>query len=138
MNRPDTPGTAMDVEQILCRALVTAHLITGHPGHAEEAVLKGIETWNPNEELEGQMLCNVIEAAIHAETPSEPDEPIVPALHLGDELKAVLRLDQRRRKCFVLRNLVGLTSADSARLLRMLPSEIDECNVAALQSLAAS
>lgn len=138
MDSPHRPSNARDLDQFLSRALVAAHLMNGTLEHAEQAVLEGIDRWNPDKEPEDQLILHVVEAAAHADTPPEPNEPIVDDPYLPDELKAVLRLDQRRRSCFVLRNLIGLPSSDCARLLRLPLNEIDEYNVSAIQCLALS
>ena len=138
MDNPKRLSSVRDLEQVFCRALVAAHLICGTLEHAEQAVFEGIDRWNPDKEPEHQLILHVIEAAAHADTPPESHEPIVDDPYLPDELNAVLRLDQRRRSCFVLRNLIGLPSSDCARLLRLPLNEIDEYNVSALQCLALS
>jgi DNA-directed RNA polymerase specialized sigma24 family protein len=129
---------AQDLTQFLSRALVTAHLLTGNLEHAEQAVLKAIDRWNPDEEREEQLFFYVIDAAGQAHTPPEPREPVGNDLYLPDELKAVLRLEPALRRCFVLRNLVGLPSRVCAQLLRLLPSEVDEYSVSAVQRLVDS
>jgi DNA-directed RNA polymerase specialized sigma24 family protein len=136
MDRPGTSSAAKDVEQILCRALAAAHLITGNLERAEQAALKAVERWNPGEESEEHLLRNVIETAAQAHASSQPHQAIVPHGYLRDELNAVLKLDHRRRSSFVARSLVGLSSSDCARLLRLPANEIDECNISALRCLA--
>ena len=138
MDNTKTPSTAQDLKQVLGRALVIAHLITGDPAHAEQAVLKAIDRWNPDEDPEEQLVRNVIDAAAQMDPSSATPEPVADELCLPDELKVVLRLDPRLRTCFVVRNLAGMPSRVCARLLRLLPEEVDECNVSALRRLALS
>jgi DNA-directed RNA polymerase specialized sigma24 family protein len=138
MDSVETPNAAQDLKQVLGRVLLAAHLITGSLEHAEQAVLKAVEQWIPHEESEDKFLSIVIHEAAGMDASPEPREPIMPGHCLSEELKAVLRLEPLLRSCFVLRNLVGLPSRDCARLLRLLPGEIDEYNVCALRRLALS
>jgi hypothetical protein len=134
----ETPNAAQDLNQVLGRALVAAYLVTGNLTHAEQAVLKAIEQWNPDERLGDDFLDTVLHEAAWIDASPELPDRILPWHCLPDELKAVLRLEPPLRGCFVLRNLVGLPSRDCARLLRMLPQEIDQYNVSALRRLALS
>ena len=135
MGSVDTPTAAQGLEQTLSRSLISAHLITGTPESAEEAVLRGIDQWNPDDEPEEKLILRIMEAAFLRAVPA-PSESTANDSYFKDELKAVLRLEPRLRVCFVLRDLVGLPSQVCAQLLGLLPDEIDEYNVSAMRELA--
>ena len=52
-------------------------------------------------------------------------------------LRAVLMLAPPIRRCFVLRNLAGMSAQACARLLDLLPNQVDEYAGTAHQCLAA-
>ena len=135
MDRSVSENVPQRFAEVLNRALVASHLLTGSLGCAEQAVLAAIKRWNPDQDAE-QLTLNAIDAAACAHMRSHPALPGVSESYLPQELTAVLELDPRLRSCFVLRSLIGLPTADCARLLRLLPTEIDECNVIALRRLA--
>ena len=136
MGSADAPSAAQGLKQVLCRALIAAHLITGSLERGEKAVLIGIDRWNPHEEPEERLLLRIVEAAASLHAAPGPNRPILNDSYLSDELRAVLSLEPRHRACFVLRNPVGLPSQVCARLLRLVPNQIAEYNASAARDLA--
>ena len=134
MDRSVSENVTQRFAEVLNRALVASHLLTGSLGCAEQAVLAAIKRC-PDQDAE-QLTLNAIDAAACAHMWPHPALTEVSESYLPQELTAVLELDPRLRSCFVLRSLIGLPTADCARLLRLLPNEIDECNVIALRRLA--
>lgn len=132
MENRDTLSAPRELPQVFGRAVVAAHLISGNPEFAEQAVVRAVERWNPDEWSEDQFLGAVMHEVVGFETLPEP----FAADYLPDELKAVLRLEPLLRSCFVLRNFAGLPSRVCARLLQLPPDEIDNCNISALRRLA--
>jgi DNA-directed RNA polymerase specialized sigma24 family protein len=126
------------IARLIERAFLTAHLLTGSIQQAEDATLKGLDSWNPDEEPGEALFQNVLDAA--ARTQIQPNRPDSEASgsYLPNELKAVLRLSPQLRRCFVLRVLVGLPSQMCARLLGLHSDEVDEFTCAALQCLGTS
>jgi DNA-directed RNA polymerase specialized sigma24 family protein len=57
-------------------------------------------------------------------------------LWLPEELRAVLTLAPPIRRCFVLRSLAGMSAQACARLLGLLPNQVDEYAGAAHRCLA--
>lgn len=123
---------ATDTEAVLHRALLASYLVTGNLDQAEQAVLKGIDSWNSDIEPEEELLRRVIAAAAQAPSHEQPR-----GLRLPAELQAVLKLASPLRGCFVLRTLTGLPSHACAELLRLLPAEVDEYTGAAHRELGA-
>jgi DNA-directed RNA polymerase specialized sigma24 family protein len=134
MQRAARPAIA----RLLERAFLTAHLLTGSIQQAEDATLKGLDFWNPDEEPGEALFQNVLDAAARAQIqPSRPDSD-ASGSNLPNELKAVLRLSSQLRRCFVLRVLVGLPSQECGRLLGLDSDRVDEDTCAALQCLGTS
>jgi DNA-directed RNA polymerase specialized sigma24 family protein len=126
------------IRRMIERAFLTAHLLTGSIQQAEDATLKGLDCWNPDEEPGEALFQSVLDAAARAQVqPNRPDSE-ASGSKLPNELKAVLRLSPELRRCFVLRVLVGLPSQVCARLLGLDSDRVDEDTCAALQCLGTS
>lgn len=134
-NIATTQRAAEGITHLTNRALVTAHLLTGSLAQAEQAVLEGIDSWNPDEEPEEALLDRVVEAA--AARPSVPriqsasDDPCLPK-----ELRPILKLAPHPRSCFVLRILLGLPSRVCGGLLGLDSDRADAYTIEALECLA--
>jgi hypothetical protein len=122
---------------VVVRAFRTAYLLTNSAEEAESAVLAGIESWNPDGESGDALFCKVMCAAARRRHQWEPPVRTGGRLWLPAELRAVLTLAPPIRRCFVLRNLAGLSAQVCARLLGLLPNEVDEYAGAAHRCLAA-
>jgi DNA-directed RNA polymerase specialized sigma24 family protein len=124
------------VRTFLGRALIAARLLTANDLEAETALLSAIEAWNSDVEDEPALVRRALAAALKrdAESPMRATNftLLVPA-----ELKSVLRLPPRLRRCFVLRILEGLTSAECAGLLRVPRETLNHFTYEALCRLAA-
>lgn len=121
---------------LLNRALVTAHLLTGSLERAEQAVVEGINSWNPDQEPEAALFDRVVEAAAARvgirQIPSASDDSYLP-----QELRPILKLPPKPRSCFVLRTLLGLPSKVCAGLLGLDSDRTDEYAIEALECLPA-
>ena len=105
------------IEDIVGRAFLTAHLLTGNMEQAESATIAAIDSWNPDDETE-----EVLDVA-------GPCHPV--------ELQRVLRLARPLRRCFVLRVLVGLPPRVCAKLLRSDSRRVDQYSCDASRCLGA-
>jgi DNA-directed RNA polymerase specialized sigma24 family protein len=130
-----SPDARQSIDRVLSRALVTIYLFTGNIERAEQAVLRGIESWNPDVEPEEALLQRVIAAAARLSGTNEQSDGRHSRLNLPGELQAVLSLAPPLRGCFVLRSLAGLPSQACAQLLGLLPDQVDEYTAAAFQGL---
>ena len=132
-NIATTQQSADGIKHLTNRALVAAHLLTGSPEQAEQAVLEGIDSWNPDEEPEEALFDRVVEAAVRPsvqQIPSAADDQ-----HLPRELRPILKLAPQPRSCFVLRILLGLPSKVCGRLLGLDSDRADEYTIEALECL---
>jgi hypothetical protein len=132
-----TPKEQGNINPVLNRALLTAHLLTGSLQAAEQAVLEGIESWNPDEHEE-VLFQKVMTAAAQAAIRKNAADPIDSESYLPGQMKAVARLAPWQRYCFVLRSLAGLPSQVCAGLLRLQSDQVDEYTIDAARCLAAS
>ena len=118
--------------EMVTLAFRTAHLLTGTLQLAERAVLQGIDRLDPDRISEDSLLQNTIAAALRINSsepaPAESMDPV--------EMRAVLRLPEELRQCFVLRVLVRLPRPACARLLELNAGVIEDYTCAALQRLA--
>jgi DNA-directed RNA polymerase specialized sigma24 family protein len=122
---------------VVARSFRTAYLLTNSAEEAESAVLAGIESWNPDGESDEALFHKVMCAAAHRRHQWEPPVRTEARLWLPEELRVVLTLAPPIRRCFVLRNLAGLSAQLCARLLGLLPDQVDEYAGAAHRCLAA-
>jgi hypothetical protein len=126
----------MNMAAVVGRAFRTAYLLTNSAEEAESAVLAGIESWNPDGESDEALFCRVMRAATRRHHQWEPPVRTGARLWLPDELRAVLTLAPPIRRCFVLRNLAGMSAQACACLLGLLPNQVDEYAGAAHLCLA--
>lgn len=122
---------------VVARSLHTAYLLTNSAEAAESAVLAGIESWNPDDESNEALFNKVMCAAARRHHRWEPPIRTGARLWLPEELRAVLTLAPPIRRCFVLRNLAGMSAQVCARLLGLPPNQVDEYAGAAHRCLAA-
>ena len=122
---------------VVARSFRTAYLLTNSAEEAESAVLAGIESWNPDGESDEALFHKVMYAAAHRRHQWEPPVRTEARLWLPEELRVVLTLAPPIRRCFVLRNLAGMSAQVCARLLDLLPNQVDEFTGAAHRCLAA-
>ena len=130
------PKAGDAVSNLLDRALLTAHLLTGNLQQAEEVTLDAIDSWRPGEDEEEVLFQNVLSAA--SRVPVEPNSShLDPASsYMPHELKSVLRLSPRLRSCFVLHILAGLPAQACARLLGLHSDMVERYTCDALRCLA--
>ena len=126
------------VARLIERAFLTAHLLTANIHQAEDATLKGLDSWKPEEEPGEALFQHVLDASARAQIQANRPDSDASGSYLPNELKAVLRLSPDLRRCFVLRVLVGLPLLVCARLLRLDSDRVDEYTCAALQCLGTS
>jgi hypothetical protein len=127
-----------NMADVVARSFRTAYLLTNSAEEAESAVLSGIESWNPDGESDETLFHKVMCAAVRRRHQWEPPVRTTGArLWLPEELRAVLTLAPPIRRCFVLRNLAGMPAQVCARLLDLLPNQVDEFAGAAHRCLAA-
>ena len=122
--------------RLLDRALLTAHLLTGNLRQAEEAALKAIDTWRPDEDADEVLFQNVVDEAARSQAGVGTSNSDRSAAYLPNELQAVLRLGPQLRSCFVLRILAGLPAQACARLLCLNADLVEAYTCDALQTLA--
>jgi hypothetical protein len=136
---PLTAGTRQSIERAVCKAFLTAHVLTGSTEQAESAAIEAIDSWHPDNETEEVLFGNVLRAAARANIqrkPKQSGDPEAGASYLPSELQAVLRLAHEPRCCFVLRFLAGLPRQVCARLLDLHSDQVDQYTCAGLTSLA--
>ena len=121
---------------VVARSFRTAYLLTNSAEDAESAVLAGIESWNPDGESDEALFHKVMCAAARRRHQWEPPVRTGARLWLPEELRAVLTLAPPIRRCFVLRSLAGMSAQACARLLGLLPNQVDEYAGAAHRCLA--
>ncbi len=126
-------GVRQGIEPVPSRVLLTAYLVTGNLEQAEQAVLKGMERWNPDVDPVEALVRRVLADAVSA--PAAAADGKRPRWNLPAELLAVLTLASPLRSCFVLRSLAGLSSHVCAQLLQLAPEQVDEYTGAAHQEL---
>ena len=137
---PDNRERKQAVEDIVSRAFITAHLLTGNTEQAESATMEAIGSWKPDDENESVLLQITSNAAARAPIklpPSNSSEQDEAESYLPVELRRVLRLASTPRRCFVLRVLVGLPPQVCAQLLHLGIHRIDQYSYAALECLSA-
>ena len=128
------------IEDIVGRAFLTAHLLTGNMEQAESATIAAIDSWNPDDETEEVLFQKTLAMAARASikrVPLSSNEPDVAGSCLPVELQRVLRLARPRRRCFVLRVLVGLPPRVCAKLLRSDSRRVDQYSCDACRCLGA-
>ena len=128
------------IEDIVGRAFLTAHLLTGNMDQAESATMAAIDSWNPDDETEEVLFEKALAMAARARikpASSYWNEPDVAGSCLPVELQRVLRLARPLRRCFVLRVLVGLPPRVCAKLLRSDSRRVDQYSCDASRYLGA-
>jgi hypothetical protein len=125
------------VTDVVARSFRTAYLLTNSAEAAESAVLAGIESWNPHDESDQTLFHKIMTAAARRRGQWEPPVRTAARVWLPEELRTVLTLAPLIRRCFVLRNLVGMPAKSCARLLGLLPKQVDEYAGAAHRCLGA-
>ena len=138
----DANGTEMrerqwGIENTISLAFRTAHLLTASVHQAEIAVLKAIESFDPDGDSEQTLFQAAMHAAVHGPVDVKlQSASSQPASFVPVELQSVLDLSQDLRRCFVLRVLVGMSRQACARWLRLTVCSVDHYTCAALQCLA--
>jgi hypothetical protein len=127
----------INIADVVAQAYCTAYLLTNSAEDAESAVLSGIESWNPDVESDEALFHEVICAAARRQYRWELPLRTRTRVCVPEELRAVLTLAPPIRRCFVLRNLAGMSAQACARLLGLLPNQVDEYAGAAHRFLAA-
>ena len=122
--------------EVVARCFHTAYLLTNSAEEAESAVIAGVESWNPCCESDEALFQKVMCAAARRRNQWEPPVRNHAGMWLPEELRAVLTLAPPIRRCFVLRNLAGMPAQVCARLLDLLPNQVDEYAGAAHRCLA--
>jgi hypothetical protein len=127
-------GPAVEMEQAVERAFLTARLLTASVGRAENAILGAIQSWYPDDGLE-DLFERAMDAAVSHEidwgaAEREPDDEGLPP-----ELRRVLSLPDEIRRCYVLRVLAGMPAEACAGMLRLHAHVVDELTSAALYCL---
>jgi DNA-directed RNA polymerase specialized sigma24 family protein len=121
-------------EDAVTRSFVTAYLLTADARRTEDAVSEAIDLFDPQADSEEGLIRIAIAAALQ-EVPLQLG-PTQPQLRLPAELRAVLRLANDVRQCFVLRVLVGLSEQSSGCLLGLDVRRVREYVCAAVRQLA--
>ena len=125
------------IETTISLAFRTAHLLTASVHQAESAVLKAIESFDPDGDSEETLFQSAMHAAVHGQVEVKLQSASnQPASLVPVELQSVLDLSQNLRRCFVLRVLVGMSRQACARLLRLTVRSVDYYTCAAFHSLA--
>ncbi len=135
---PENREGKQAIEDIVSRAFITAHLLTGNTEQAESATMEAIDSWKPNDENESALLQITLNAAARAPLRlplSNSNEQDQTESYLPMELRRVLRLAPALRHSFVLRVLVGLPPQVCARLLHLDSRRADQFLGAALRSI---
>jgi hypothetical protein len=118
----------------LCRSFRLALLLTGNLTRAEAAMHDALILMKPGDMSDNALFAGVIATALtrcHDASETDRISPILPV-----EMRRVLRLCTRRRQCFVLRLLAGLSREQCAQLLRLDLYGVDEAIFAAVAELS--
>jgi hypothetical protein len=126
----------INLADVVARCFRTAYLLTNSAEEAESAVLAGIDSWNPDGESDEALFDKVMCDATRRHHRWEPPVRTGTRVWLPEELRVVLTLAPPIRRCFVLRNLAGMSAQACARLLGLLPNQVDEYAGAAHRCLA--
>ena len=124
--------------RIFSRSFLAAHLLTGSSQRAETAVMTAISVWNPLEEDEDELFMVTLRTAARREMKASRvklHEEATSCLCLPIELRRVLKLSPRQRRCFVLRVLIGLPAAVCAQILIMDVLHLERYSRQAIKSL---
>jgi hypothetical protein len=127
------------IEDTISLAFRTAHLLTASVHQAESAVLKAIDSIDPDGDSEETLFGSTMHAAVgpvEHKLQSTPNQPASTGSSVPIELQGVLNLSKDLRRCFVLRVLVGMSRQACARLLRLNARRVDQYTCAALQCLS--
>ena len=128
----EAPNNHQGAENIINRALRTAHLLTASMRQAENAVLEAIHSFDPARETEEMLFRHALKAAIQGpDEASASNQPESAGSVPARELQAVLNLSPNLRRCFVLRILAGLSRQACARLLGLSAHRVDQYTHAA-------
>ncbi len=139
-NATGIEGRQCGIENTIGMAFRAAHLLTASVHLAESAVLRAIDSFDPDGDSEETLFQSVMHAAvqgaIEARLSSASNQSASTGSFVPVELQSVLDLSQNLRRCFVLRVLVGMSRRDCARLLGLNTRSVDQHTCAALQCLA--
>ena len=118
-------------DEMINSAFVTAYLLTGSAAAAEASVEEAIERWDPSSGAPA-LIQQAARTALSRRV-EDLNDFLVPAL-----LTRVMKLPGYMRRCFVLRHLVGLPAAATARLLCLADSDVDQFTSDAMRSLVSA
>ena len=109
----------------LHRSFMTALLLTGSPHPAEAAVLKGIDSLDPDSMTDERLFQGTIAASMLATSGQRSVEELEKASAMLPGARCVLRLSVELRYSYVLRVLAGLSAELCTRLLGVDMYKID-------------
>ena len=129
-------ATWLDIFQAdYCRLFFTALLVTGSSESAEAALADSLDLIDDETKPSARAALTAVAAASAARI-GEGRLAHVRNASLPKELVAVTKLRPDLRVCFVLRRLVGLTSAETSKLLSLNPPDVERRTIDASVQLA--
>jgi len=135
-NAASQRATWFDIFQAdYCRLFFTALLVTGSSESAEAAIADSLDLIDDETAPSGRAALTAVAAASAARI-GEARPAHVGNSSLPKELVAVTKLRPDLRVCFVLRRLVGLTSAETSKLLSLNPPDVERRTIDASVQLA--
>jgi DNA-directed RNA polymerase specialized sigma24 family protein len=135
-NAEPTRPTWLDIFQAdYCRLFFTALLVTGSSESAEAALADSLDLIDDETTPSARAALTAVAAASTARIgegrPTHGRNSSLPK-----ELVAVTKLRPDLRVCFVVRRLVGLTSAETSKLLSLNPPDVERRTIDASVQLA--
>ena len=135
-NAEPTRATWFDIFQAdYCRLFFTALLVTGSAESAEAALADSLDLIDDGTTPSARAALAAVAAASTSRI-GEARLAHVRHSSLPKELVAVTKLRPDLRVCFVLRRLVGLTSAETSKLLSLNPPDVERRTIDASVQLA--
>jgi DNA-directed RNA polymerase specialized sigma24 family protein len=119
-----------------CRLFFTAVLVTGSFESAEAAIADSLDLLDDQAPPSAHAALTAVAAASTAHVGSNRSLNPGGQRPLPDELVAVTRLRPDLRVCFVLRQLAGLTIAETSKLLSLQPPDVKRRTIDASVQLA--
>ncbi len=127
-------ASASAISKTLEQAFRAACLLTGRTDLAEKAVLDGIAGLEPNDAIEKALVAKTIVCVIRQRADFSNQMESALSL-LPHELQRLNLLAPVARDCFILRVLLGISSAKCAAILNLTREEFEERLCAAFQPI---
>ncbi len=123
-------------DDLLRSAFLSAVLLTRSVGSAEAALLNAIQSWNPQEPADEAFRQEVVLASIRTDAEEYSESGHATLEFLPAELRELIELPARPRRCFVLRFLLGWPRDVCCAVLGMTSQDVDLYTDEAICSIA--